>query len=62
MCILSHALASLYGYYDIEDPVGSDGFARLLREKLSSGKEIPLEFSRPEVVTQLREYYQSLKS
>ena len=35
MCILSHALASLYGYYDIEDPVGSDGFARLLREKLA---------------------------
>ena len=31
------------------------------REMLSSGKEIPPEFSRPEVVSVLREYYQSLK-
>ena len=31
------------------------------REKLPSGKEIPPEFSRPEVVSVLREYYQSLK-
>ena len=31
------------------------------REMLSSGKEIPPEFSRPEVVSMLREYYQSLK-
>ena len=30
------------------------------REMLSSGKEIPPEFSRPEVVSVLREYYQSL--
>ena len=34
----------------------------LLREKLSTGKEIPSEFSRPEVVSVLREYYQNLKS
>ena len=33
----------------------------LQREMLSSGKEIPPEFSRPEVVSVLREYYQSLK-
>ena len=31
------------------------------REMLSRGKEIPPEFSRPEVVSVLREYYQSLK-
>ena len=31
------------------------------REMLSSGKEIPPEFSRPEVVSVLRGYYQSLK-
>ena len=31
------------------------------REMLSSGKEIPPEFSRPEVVSVLRDYYQSLK-
>ena len=32
-----------------------------LREMLSSGEEIPPEFGRPEVVSVLREYYQSLK-
>lgn len=35
MCILSHALASLYGYYDVEDPEGSPGFRKLLKEKLA---------------------------
>ena len=31
-----------------------------LREMLSQGKEVPAEFSRPEVVAILREYYRSL--
>ena len=33
----------------------------LQREMLSNGEEIPLEFSRPEVVSVLREYYEGLK-
>jgi sulfate adenylyltransferase len=32
------------------------------REMLSQGEEIPTEFSRPEVITILREYYRSLKT
>ena len=31
-----------------------------LREMLSSGEDLPPEFSRPEVVSVLREYYESL--
>ena len=31
------------------------------REMLSKGVDVPLEFSRPEVITILREYYASLE-
>jgi sulfate adenylyltransferase len=34
----------------------------LLREMLATGAEIPPEFSRPEVVAILRDYYASLRS
>ena len=33
-----------------------------LRELLSQGENIPSEFSRPEVVSVLREYYENLKT
>jgi len=32
-----------------------------LRKALSEGEDVPFEFSRPEVLTILREYYDSLK-
>ena len=45
--------------HDSNDRINITGTQQ--REMLSSGKEIPPEFSRPEVVSVLREYYQSLK-
>ncbi len=36
MNVLSHAVASLYGFYDVGDPEGSDGFMRLVREKIAA--------------------------
>ena len=45
--------------HDSNDRINITGTQQ--REMLSSGKEIPPEFSRPEVVSMLREYYQSLK-
>ena len=38
MNILTHAIAKVYGYYDIADPEGSIGFGKLIDEKLA---EIP---------------------
>jgi CubicO group peptidase (beta-lactamase class C family) len=35
MNILTHSLARLYGYYDLEDPEGSPGFKTLIEEKLA---------------------------
>ncbi len=35
MNVLTHALAKLYGYYDVRNPQGSPGFARLIREKIA---------------------------
>jgi CubicO group peptidase (beta-lactamase class C family) len=34
MNILTHAIAKIYGLYDVRDPEGSPGFARLVDEKL----------------------------
>ena len=45
--------------HDSNDRINISGTQ--LREMLSSGEEIPPEFGRPEVVSVLREYYQSLK-
>ena len=45
--------------HDSNDRINITGTEQ--REMLSSGTEIPPEFSRPEVVSVLREYYQSLK-
>ena len=45
--------------HDSNDRINISGTEQ--REMLSSGKEIPTEFGRPEVVSVLREYYQSLK-
>jgi CubicO group peptidase (beta-lactamase class C family) len=45
MCILSHALANLYGYYDTADPQGSAGFGRLLQEKLAAPLGVQWEYS-----------------
>lgn len=36
MNILTHALAKLYGLYDISDPEGSPGFKQLVEEKVGS--------------------------
>ena len=36
MNILTHSLARLYGYYDVEDPEGSPGFKMLVEEKLAN--------------------------
>ena len=35
MNILTHALAKIYGYYDIRDPEGSPGFKQLIEEKFA---------------------------
>ena len=45
MCILAHALAHLYGYYDVADPAASPGFARLLQEKLAGSLGVSWEYS-----------------
>lgn len=36
MNILTHALAKLYGCYDVSDPEGSAGFKKLIKEKLGA--------------------------
>ena len=36
MNIFAHALATLYGYYDPDDPEGSPGIAKLIEEKIAS--------------------------
>lgn len=35
MNILTHAVATLFGWYDVNDPVGSPGFKQLIEEKLA---------------------------
>ena len=35
MSVLTHAIAKLYGLYDVRDPEGSPGFAPLVREKIA---------------------------
>ena len=45
MCILSHALAHLYGYYDASDPEGSVGFQQLLQENLAEPLGVAWEYS-----------------
>ena len=45
MCILSHALAHLYGYYDVADPEGSVGFKQLLQEKLAEPLGVEWEYT-----------------
>ena len=35
MNILTHALASVYGFYSVDDPIGSSGFKALIEEKLA---------------------------
>ncbi len=34
MCILTHAIAKIYGYYDSQDPERLPGFGKLLEEKI----------------------------
>lgn len=36
MNVLTHALAKLYGLYDVDDPEGSPGFQALIREKIAA--------------------------
>jgi len=36
MNVLTHALAKIYGLYDVDDPEGSPGFARLIEEKVAA--------------------------
>jgi len=43
-----------------EDQISISGTEQ--REMLANDADIPLEFSRPEVVTVLKDYYASLKS
>lgn len=45
MCILAHALANLYGYYDVADPEGSIGFKQLLQEKLAAPLGVGWEYT-----------------
>ena len=59
-CIKCYGMASARNCpHNWKDRINISG--TLQREKLSSGEEIPPEFSRPEVVSVLREYYQTLK-
>ena len=59
-CIKCYGMASAKNCpHNSKDRINISG--TLQREKLSSGEEIPPEFSRPEVVSVLREYYQNLK-
>ena len=59
-CIKCFGMASARNCpHNAKDRINISG--TLQREILSSGKEIPPEFSRPEVVSVLREYYRQLK-
>ncbi|MBD3185123.1 serine hydrolase [Candidatus Poribacteria bacterium] len=45
MNILTHSLAKIYGYYDIDDPKGSEGFKKLITDKLASKVGINWDYS-----------------
>jgi len=45
MCILAHALAHLYGYYDVSNPEGSVGFKQLLLDKLADPLGVEWQYS-----------------
>jgi CubicO group peptidase (beta-lactamase class C family) len=45
MNVLTHALATIYGLYDIDDPEGSPGFAQLIREKIAEPIGASFEYS-----------------
>lgn len=45
MNILTHALAKVYGFYDVNDPEGSPGFKKLIDEKLAKHIGAKWEYS-----------------
>ncbi|MBD3242264.1 MAG: hypothetical protein GF331_16850 [Chitinivibrionales bacterium] len=45
MNVLTHALATIYGLYDIADSEGSPGFAVLIREKLAEPTGVSFGYS-----------------
>jgi CubicO group peptidase (beta-lactamase class C family) len=68
MNILTHAIAKIYGLYDIRDPEGSPGFKRLVDEKLRTpigatwGYDVTNFDHPPQARIQIFGYYDGVKA